>query len=137
MHEQFRVVAEYEEKTLAESHAKLLKRHNISSEVEELDIFDADEEKGWKDGDVLLKVNPDQFNQAFSLLQKMDDRRAESVAGIGDVYMLVGAIMAMVGMLTSMGNFSGASADLILFPYTLAALGGCIFLKGMIYGRDE
>lgn len=52
-------------------------------------------------------------------------------------FILVGSVIAMVGIITSLGSFESVPKEFILFPYSLVAIGSYAFLRGILMARED
>ncbi|GAB4419224.1 MAG: hypothetical protein OHK0039_31430 [Bacteroidia bacterium] len=132
------ILAHYQDPRLADAHADLLRQHQISCHLDIVDHVDSlTNTGGWQAGDVLLRVDPDDAEEALNLLDATGYHTgASDTISTAQSYMMIGVIMTIVGLLTSFGEFHGFDHTFVLFPFGLAILGGCLFFKGYLLHRS-
>ena len=130
MQEKMVTVARYRDAVLAHRHAGLLRQRGIQSELETLDLFDALAEKKGVDGEVLLKVAPEDVDEVAELWEELD--LGPKVSQKGEGLMLGGAAIAISGVLTTFSQYGSIGSDFFWVPCGLAAAGICFFLRGLM-----
>lgn len=130
-------VACYEDRRLAEHHAELLRNRGLTCDLKETYITDSLADLVGEETEYMLKVPESEATSAFEWLAALEHTALYEPAGEGDSLLLIGAVLAMVGILTSFGRLDGINEDFLLLPYALALVGGCLFLRGLMVNRME
>ena len=94
------------------------------------EIYVPADQKGWAEYLLANDSHLDNsINQDLDIEEEHQDRSQH--------FMLIGAVIAMVGILTSFGSFGKVPAEFILFPYSLIAIGSYAFLRGLMLSQWE
>lgn len=135
MSDQLTILAHYEDAQLAARHADHLQEAGIPCVIETVhhgDFYALDTPV--QVGDTLLKVPPEQAAHAHDLLDALDF--AGTPPNDGQTYMFAGALMALVGLLTSFGQSPPGGGAIRLLPYGLVILGLALFARGWLSSRS-
>ena len=129
-------LAEYEDPIRAQRHAEFLQRKGLVCEVHMPSYSEQYAAHDYLDGEeVMLMVPEDQAEAAWEWIEALEKTPLSYPAGPAETYMLVGAILALVGMLVLLAGNSGLDASLRFIPMSLTAIGAALFARGMWYGR--
>ncbi|MEZ4774151.1 MAG: hypothetical protein R3D00_13290 [Bacteroidia bacterium] len=133
------ILAVYNQMKNANRHAILLKAEGVRCAIDFAE--DPNEVSLFREsiGEIQLLVHTDDYERANIILE-MDDRTLEAgehEERPGEESMLVGGVVGMAGILTSLANFDGLPENMILFPFAVAAIGGILFWKGIMEAREE
>ncbi len=138
MDDQFITIAKYEDPRLASLHAIYLKEHDVDCQLHRIEYPNSINLGSLMVAEIDLKVPSPQADLAFDLIDRWEERDFEvEVSGEGDMYTLIGAFLAMVGLITSFGKIPGVDGQIRFLPYALVILGACLFLAGMMVNQDE
>lgn len=130
-------VASYDDLALANHHAELLRNRGLACEVTDSQVADLLANLSEAPDEFVLRVPEAQAVAAFEWLEALEQTPLYEPSAEGDTLLLIGAVLAMVGILVSFGRFEGISTDFLLFPYALALFGGCLFLRGLMLNRAQ
>ncbi|MEO1449788.1 MAG: hypothetical protein AAFV07_09660 [Bacteroidota bacterium] len=128
-------LTEYEDAIRAQRHAEFLQRKGIACEVRTASVYDQYVAEAFMETEVWLMVPEDQAEAAWEWIEALEKTPLSYPAGPADSYMLIGAIMALVGMLVLLGDGAQVAPALRFIPLSLTAIGGAIFARGVWYGR--
>ncbi|MCB0839427.1 MAG: hypothetical protein KDD99_22305 [Bacteroidetes bacterium] len=137
MNEDMITLAFYSEVADANRHASLLKAEGIRCEVVFNNPISGDALHGEREGEIEIKVHPDDFDRADMILELDDQARGISqkpTERAGAANKLTGGILGMVGFLTALGNIPD---DLIMLPYAIVAIGRLFYVRGIAQAQVE
>lgn len=130
------ILTEYDDAVLAQRHADFLQRKGIDCDVRMPSLADQFVANEFYEGDVWLMVAEEQAEAAIEWLEAIEQTPLAYPAGPSETYMLVGGLIAFVGMLVMLGNSAFMMEPEVRFiPWTLTAIGSAIFARGIWYGR--
>ena len=129
-------IATYESLQEANAYAELLRKSGIECAVENESWEEEEEVFGYSDeGPFTLWIHEEDEEDAFMVLESADIRFEPEQAG--RKHMLVGGVISGVGLLTSMGDFTGIHEPWTWIPYGMIVAGAIMFVKGSREEQEE
>jgi hypothetical protein len=129
-------IASYEDRRLADHHAELLRNRGLTCHVNEAQIAEILSGMDDEDGAYQLQVSEAEAYEAFEWLDALEQTPLYEPGGEGDILLLIGGVLAMIGILISFGRFEDLNSDFLLLPYVVVLIGGCLFLRGLMANRQ-
>jgi hypothetical protein len=128
-------VARYEDFAQALQMADSLRAHGIECSLKPAQA-DTSTTADEACGAIQLWVWPEQKAKAEDILHQATHRLCGRDQRRGEHCTWAGALTAMAGILTSWAELPMESGEAMFFPYAMAALGGTLFLKGLMTSRE-
>ncbi|MDP5170184.1 MAG: hypothetical protein NWR72_08055 [Bacteroidia bacterium] len=123
-------IARYDTLSEANAFADILKRAGIMCSVEQSGWMD-DGEGDWlpEYGQYALRVHREDEEDAHMVLASASDWEVIPEPA-GEKNMLIGGVLSGIGLLTSMGDFTGIGEPWSWIPYGMIAGGAWLFYRG-------
>lgn len=130
-------IAAYEDARLADRHAELLRTRGFTCELTGREVPTELGIETFVVAEIDLMVPEEQAEAAVAWLDALERTPLNQYAGNGDTLTLIGAFLAMVGLLVSFGDLPGIAPQARFLPYAIILIGGCLFLQGLMINRGD